>query len=114
MRYIGASNFLGWQLQKAIDISRAMGWEPFICLQPLYNLLDRAAEWELLSVCRNEGLGVIPWSPLRGGWLSGKYRRGMDGPHDGTRVEEAAQAWLERNLGEIRHRAHLDRDRCAD
>jgi aryl-alcohol dehydrogenase-like predicted oxidoreductase len=96
VRYLGVSNFLGWQLQKAIDLSRQMGWEPFVCLQPLYNLLDRAAEWELLTVCRSEGLGVIPWSPLRGGWLSGKYRRGMDGPPAGTRVDEASQrGWSE-------------------
>jgi aryl-alcohol dehydrogenase-like predicted oxidoreductase len=96
VRYIGASNFLGWQLQKAIDLSRRMGWEPFACLQPLYNLLDRGAEWELLSVCRNEGLGVIPWSPLRGGWLSGRYRRGMQGPPEGTRVDQASkQGWGE-------------------
>jgi aryl-alcohol dehydrogenase-like predicted oxidoreductase len=96
VRYIGASNYLGWQLQKALDLSQRMGWEPFVCLQPLYNLLDRAAEWELLSVCRNEGLGVIPWSPLRGGWLSGKYRRGMDGPLPGTRIEEASRrGWSE-------------------
>jgi aryl-alcohol dehydrogenase-like predicted oxidoreductase len=91
VRYIGASNFLGWQLQKAIDLSTRLGWEPFICLQPLYNLLDRGIEWEVLSVCQNEGLGVIPWSPLRGGWLSGKYRRGMDSPVKGTRIAEAAQ-----------------------
>lgn len=96
VRYIGASNFLGWQLQKAVDISNQMGWEPFVCLQPLYNLLDRAAEWELFPVCHNEGLGVIPWSPLRGGWLSGKYRRGMERPPEGTRVEEAAaKGWGE-------------------
>jgi len=96
VRYLGVSNFLGWQLQKAIDLSRQMGWEPFVCLQPLYNLLDRAAEWELLTVCRNEGLGVIPWSPLRGGWLSGKYHRGMAGPLAGTRVDEASQrGWSE-------------------
>ncbi|HEV7626939.1 MAG TPA: aldo/keto reductase, partial [Streptomyces sp.] len=66
VRAVGASNFSGWQLQKAVDISRRRGWEPFTCLQPLYNLLDRETEWELLPVCRNEGLGVIPWSPLRG------------------------------------------------
>ena len=96
VRYVGASNFLGWQLQKAIDLSHRMGWEPFICLQPLYNLLDRVAEWELLSVCRNEGVGVIPWSPLRGGWLSGKYRRGMEGPPPGSRVEDATRyGWSE-------------------
>jgi aryl-alcohol dehydrogenase-like predicted oxidoreductase len=91
VRFVGASNYSGWQLQKAIDISRAAGWEPFRCLQPLYNLLDRETEWELLEVARQEGLGVIPWSPLRGGWLSGKYRRGMDAPPGGTRVEEAAR-----------------------
>jgi aryl-alcohol dehydrogenase-like predicted oxidoreductase len=96
VRYIGASNFTGWQLQKAADLSRQMGWEPFTCLQPLYNLLDRELEWELVPVCLNEGIGIIPWSPLRGGWLSGKYRRGMDAPLSGTRVEDATQkGWSE-------------------
>jgi aryl-alcohol dehydrogenase-like predicted oxidoreductase len=96
VRYIGASNFSGWQLQKAIDISRRNGWEPFVSLQPLYNLLDRYTEWELLPLCQNEGLGVIPWSPLRGGWLSGKYRRGMDEAPQGTRVRKAEeQGWSE-------------------
>lgn len=94
--YIGASNFTGWQLQKAVDLSHQHGWEPFTCLQPLYNLLDRYLEWDLLDVCQNEGLGIIPWSPLRGGWLSGKYRRGMDGPIARTRVEEAEKkGWSE-------------------
>lgn len=91
VRYIGASNFKGWQLQKAIEISRRMGWEPFVCLQPLYNLLDRGVELELIDVCQNEGLGIIPWSPLRGGWLSGKYQRGMTAAPEGTRVEMAEQ-----------------------
>jgi aryl-alcohol dehydrogenase-like predicted oxidoreductase len=96
VRYLGASNYSGWQLQKAIDLSRQMGWEPFTCLQPLYNLLDRQIEWELLPVCQNEGLGLIPWSPLRGGWLSGKFRRGMTAPPQGTRVKTAGeQDWSE-------------------
>ncbi|MFQ5795355.1 MAG: aldo/keto reductase [Candidatus Bipolaricaulia bacterium] len=96
VRYTGASNFSGWQLQKAIDMSRQMSWEPFTCLQPLYNLLDRSTEWELLPVCQNENLGVIPWSPLRGGWLSGKYRRGMAVPPDDTRIKTAEeQGWSE-------------------
>ncbi len=95
-RYIGASNYTGWQLQKAIDLSHHMGGEPFVCLQPLYNLLDRSTEWELLPICQNEGLGVIPWSPLRGGWLSGKYRRGMAAPPDDTRVKVAEEhGWSE-------------------
>jgi aryl-alcohol dehydrogenase-like predicted oxidoreductase len=96
VRYIGASNFVGWQLQKAIDLSRQMGWEPFCSLQPQYNLLERAIEWEILPVCQQEGLGVIPWSPLRGGWLSGKFRRGMTAPPAGTRIEIAEeQGWSE-------------------
>jgi aryl-alcohol dehydrogenase-like predicted oxidoreductase len=96
VRYIGASNYTGWQLQKAIEISRQMGWERFVCLQALYNLLDRDSEWELLPVCRNEGLGFICWSPLRGGWLSGKFRRGMTAPPEGTRVETAEKhGWSE-------------------
>lgn len=97
VRYIGASNFTGWQLQKALDLSDANGWEPFVSLQPQYNLLCRSTEWELLPVCSHEGLGVIAWSPLRGGWLSGKFRRGMTAPPANTRVEEAEhKGWGER------------------
>ena len=96
VRYIGASNYSGWQLQKAIDTSRRMGLEPFTCLQPQYNLLCRSTEWELVEVCVNEGLGIIPWSPLRGGWLSGKFRRGMTAPAQGSRIETAEkQGWSE-------------------
>ena len=96
VRYVGVSNYTGWQLQKAIDLSRAHGWEPFISLQPLYNLLDRTVEWELAQVCLNEGLGMIPWSPLRGGWLSGKYKRGMTAPPENTRIDAAAKrGWSE-------------------
>lgn len=91
VRYIGASNYTGWQLQKAVDISRQMGWEQFVCLQPLYNLLDRSLEWELVDVCRNEGLGIIPWSPLRGGWLTGRYARDMAKLPAGSRVEMAEE-----------------------
>lgn len=96
VRYIGASNFSGWQLQKAIDISNHMGWEPFTCLQPQYNLLCRSTEWELIPICQNEGLGVVPWSPLRGGWLSGKFHRGMEEPPKGTRIKKAEEeGWSE-------------------
>ena len=96
VRYIGVSNFTGWQLQKAIDLSLHNGWEPFVCLQPLYNLLDRQLELELLPICENEGLGIIPWSPLRGGWLTGKYRRDMEKPPQATRLEKASEkGWSE-------------------
>ncbi|MCA9902465.1 MAG: aldo/keto reductase [Anaerolineae bacterium] len=98
VRYLGASNYKGYQLQKAVDISRAHGWEPFSCLQPLYNLLDRQIEWELIEVCQAEGLGIIPWSPLRGGWLTGKYHRGMEAAPENTRVANStknnwSEAW---------------------
>lgn len=98
VRYLGASNYKGYQIQKAVDISRAHCWESFSCLQPLYNLLDRQIEWELVEVCQAEGLGIIPWSPLRGGWLTGKYHRGMEAPPEGTRVANStknnwSEAW---------------------
>ncbi len=95
VRYLGASNYKSYQLQKAVDISNKMGWEPFTCLQPLYNLLDRSLEWEIVELCQAEGIGIIPWSPLRGGWLSGKYQRGMALPED-TRVGQATKhGWSE-------------------
>lgn len=96
VRYLGASNYSGWQLQKAVDTAAAHGWEGFVSLQALYNLLDRELEWELVPVSRNEGLGILPWSPLRGGWLTGRYRREMAGPPADTRLDEAAkQGWGE-------------------
>ncbi len=97
VRHIGASNVKGWQLQYALDIAREKDWEPFVCLQPQYNLLCRATEWELLDVCRGEEVGVIPWSPLRGGWLSGKFKRGMKTPPTDSRIAIAEDhGWGER------------------
>jgi aryl-alcohol dehydrogenase-like predicted oxidoreductase len=94
VRHVGASNYASWQLQKSVDVARHHGWEPFVALQPLYNLLDREVELELVPVCRNEGVGMIPWAPLRGGWFTGKYRRGMTAAPPGTRWEENKQPWL--------------------
>jgi len=88
IRYIGASNFSGYQLQKSIDISQSLGLEPFTCLQPLYNLLCRSTEWELIPVCTNEGVGIIPYSPLSGGMLTGKYSRDSP-PEKGSRLDWA-------------------------
>jgi aryl-alcohol dehydrogenase-like predicted oxidoreductase len=84
IRYIGASNFAGWHLAKALGVSALHGWEPFVCLQPEYSLITRDAERELIPLCRSEGLAVIPWSPLAGGILTGKYEQGADFPR-GTR-----------------------------
>lgn len=96
VRYLGSSNLVGWQLQKMIDTSRRLGLEAFVSHQPQYNLLARETEWEVLEVCAAEGVGVIPWSPLRGGWLSGRYTRDMAGPPAGSRVETAdKEGWDE-------------------
>ena len=87
VRYIGASNFAGWHLAKALGLSALHEWEPFVSLQPEYSLITRDIERELLPQCKEEGLAVLPWSPLAGGVLSGKYRKDSDFPA-GTRGAE--------------------------
>jgi aryl-alcohol dehydrogenase-like predicted oxidoreductase len=71
--YPAASNFAAWQVAKALGISAKEGWAPFACIQPMYNLVKRQAEVELLPLAQSENLGVIPYSPLGGGLLTGKY-----------------------------------------
>src|SRR5215218_4216450 len=88
VRYVGVSNFTGWQLMESVCVTEANGFERFVCLQPQYSLVERNIEREILPVCAREGLGVIPWSPLGGGFLSGKYRRGEE-PPQGSRISEA-------------------------
>ncbi|XP_006815531.1 1-deoxyxylulose-5-phosphate synthase YajO-like [Saccoglossus kowalevskii] len=88
VHYIGVSNFTGWQLQKTIMLSEFMGLNRIVSLQQEYSLLCRATEWECVEVCRNEGIGLIPWGPLKGGWLTGKIRRSK-APPDGSRVSFA-------------------------
>jgi len=90
VRYVGACNVKGYQLQKALGLARERGWEPFVSLQPCYNLLVREVEWELIPVCRGEGVGVIPFSPLAKGWLSGRFRRGMTDPPADSRAALSA------------------------
>ena len=74
VNYVGLSNFAGWQVQKAVDVADARNLNPPVTLQPQYNLLVREIEWEIIPVCQAEGLGLLPWSPLGGGWLTGKYQ----------------------------------------
>lgn len=74
--YPGASNFAAWQVEKALGISARKGWSPFKVIQPMYNLVKRQAEVEILPMAEAEGLGVMPYSPLAGGLLSGKYAAG--------------------------------------
>ena len=74
VRYIGASNFTAWRLSEALWTSEKHGLARYDCLQPLYNLIERGLDAEVLPLCRAKGVGVIVWSPLAGGWLTGKYR----------------------------------------
>lgn len=98
VRYVGVSNFTGWQLERARLL--APPHAPVATLQPQYNLLAREVEWELLPLCEDTGIGVLPWSPLGGGWLTGKYRRDT-GPSGATRLGEdparGVEAWDKRN-----------------
>jgi aryl-alcohol dehydrogenase-like predicted oxidoreductase len=82
VRYVGVSNFAPSHLQKALMLSQARGLVPVATLQLEYSLLVRSPEWELLPQCLEEGVGTLAWSPLAGGWLSGKYRRGQPLPPD--------------------------------
>ncbi|HEY2268204.1 MAG TPA: aldo/keto reductase [Streptosporangiaceae bacterium] len=75
IRYYGLSNFTGWQLTKAVHLARALNVAAPVTLQPQYSLLSREIEWEIVPACLDAGLGLLPWSPLGGGWLSGKYQR---------------------------------------
>ncbi|MDS2171852.1 aldo/keto reductase [Nesterenkonia sp. CL21] len=84
VRYIGSSNFAGWQLSKALGVSERHGYQRFISQQIHYTLQAREAEYELLPIAEDSGVGVTVWSPLAAGLLSGKYRRGQDAP-EGSR-----------------------------
>jgi aryl-alcohol dehydrogenase-like predicted oxidoreductase len=88
IRYLGCSNFAAWQLMKALAISDKQNLERFVSLQALYSLVSRDLENELAPLCLDQGLGITPWSPLAGGFLTGKYRRGQKGPADARRTKE--------------------------
>jgi aryl-alcohol dehydrogenase-like predicted oxidoreductase len=87
LRYLGLSNFTGWQLQKAVDIAEFRGLSRPVTLQPQYNMLVREIEWEIVPAAQSAGLGLLPWSPLGGGWLTGKYTRDAR-PSGATRLGE--------------------------
>ncbi|WP_108249345.1 aldo/keto reductase [Planctomonas deserti] len=101
--YYGFSNFLGWQLTKAVHVAKAHGWELPVTLQPQYNLLVRDIEHEVVPASLDAGIGLLPWSPLAGGWLSGKYERDV-APTGATRLGEdpkrGMEAWEARNADE--------------
>lgn len=86
VRYIGTSTFAAYQVVESLWVAEKHNLNRFVCEQPPYNLLDRRIERELLPVCRTYGIGVIPWSPLSGGLLTGKYRNGEESP-EGARYQ---------------------------
>jgi aryl-alcohol dehydrogenase-like predicted oxidoreductase len=86
VRYVGASTMSAYQFTKALYTADLEGYERFTCMQPEYNAVDRHEEANLLPVCEGEGVGVIPWSPLAGGFLTGKYSRDDEVP-EGTRAD---------------------------
>lgn len=91
VRYIGASNFTGWQLMKALAISEKQNLEKFVTLQALYSLIARDLENELVPLSLDQHLGILPWSPLGGGFLTGKYRRGKPRPEGARRSDPSKQ-----------------------
>jgi 1-deoxyxylulose-5-phosphate synthase len=84
VRYLGCSNFKAWQVALALGISERHGWARYDCVQPRYNLLWREIDSELLPLCRDQGLGVIAYNPLAGGFLTGKYQA-IEQTQPGTR-----------------------------
>ena len=101
--YYGFSNLLGWQVTKAVHVARANGFTPPVTLQPQYSLLVREIESEIVPSCLDVNIGLLPWSPLAGGWLTGKYQRDAD-PTGATRLgedpERGMEAWEPRNKQE--------------
>jgi aryl-alcohol dehydrogenase (NADP+) len=94
IRYYGLSNFTGWQLTKTVYLARELNAAPPVTLQPQYSLLAREIEWEIVPAAMDAGLGLLPWSPLGGGWLSGKYRRD-ERPAGATRLGEDPDRGME-------------------
>jgi aryl-alcohol dehydrogenase-like predicted oxidoreductase len=87
VRYIGSSTFPAHQIVEAQWVAERRGRERFVCEQPPYSMLIRRIEGDVLPVCEKYSMGVIPWSPLAGGWLSGKYRKGGDSPGESRRAQ---------------------------
>ena len=92
VRYIGCSTFPAHMIVESHWVSEGRNLERFVCEQPPYSIFTRHIELDVLPVCQAYGMGVIVWSPLDGGWLTGKYRQGQDIP-EGSRAERAAKQW---------------------
>ena len=88
VRYVGCSNYAAWQMVKAVGIADARGLERFASTQVYYSLQNRDIETEIVPACLDQGLGILVWSPLAGGLLSGKYRRGVQAPAGSRHLSE--------------------------
>jgi len=104
INYIGLSNFTGWQLQLFISTAKAMGVQVPVTLQSQYSLLSREIEWEIVPAALYNGIGLLPWSPLAGGFLTGKYQRGAAAPAD-------SRAGSEKPLYQFVSEEYADSDR---
>jgi aryl-alcohol dehydrogenase-like predicted oxidoreductase len=113
VRYIGASNYKAWELMQALWTADKYNLSGYICLQPKYNLIQRAEfEAELRDVCKTYGLGVIPYSPLRGGFLTGKYIKGKPMP-DSKRAGSTRRFMSEKNLALLQKMADIGKRHTA-
>lgn len=113
VRYLGASNFTAWQLMKSLWVSDKYSLARFDSLQPQYSLISREIERELLPLCRSEQVGVIPWSPLGGGFLTGKYRSGQKPPEDArlAKMDMWNRLSNERNYATLEAVEHIAQER---
>ena len=115
-RYIGASSMWAWQFSKAQHLARANGWTPFVSMQDHYNLLNREEEREMLPLCADEGVGVIPWSPLARGRLARPWdeatERSQNDPFGSSLYVASDRTTVER-LGEVAEQAGVPRAQVA-
>lgn len=102
IRYVGASAFAAWQLAKANLLAEVRGWAQFVTVQSHYHMFERGVEREVLPFCQADGVGFIPYFPLAGGFLTGKYRQGQSAP-PGTRGENSA--YVQQYMSEAGYRA---------
>jgi aryl-alcohol dehydrogenase-like predicted oxidoreductase len=94
VRYIGCSNYSAWHLMKALSVSQRRGFERYANLQAYYSLVARELEWELMPLCLDQRLGILVWSPLAGGFLTGKFRRGQPSPEGARAASNGAPGGL--------------------
>lgn len=98
VRYIGTSTFAAWQVMESLWVSKELGLNRFICEQPPYHILDRRIERELVPLAQSYGIGIIPWSPLAGGLLTGKYNRTAPPPADSRFADVANNPRLQARM----------------